>query len=73
MILVTLHIVRPHLENIAKSWDYHLDNYEVEGIFIDDMGGGHNATITKRSCHSFEYSNHQQELRGYQDNRKGKS
>ena len=48
------------------------EDEEERDVLIFDIGGWRNGTITKRECHVFEYTNHQQELSGYQDKIKAK-
>ena len=49
------------------------DEYiEQNDILIFDTGGGKNPTITRRAWTIFETTNHQQEIRGYQDTSGGK-
>ena len=45
------------------------DEKEKDAL-IFDTGGGRNGTIAKIVWHVFEYTNHQQELSGYQDKSK---
>ena len=49
-----------------------LKNQKEDNVFIFDTGRGPNRTVTEIAGHVFEYVNHQQELRGYQDKSKVK-
>ena len=49
-----------------------MDNQEENDVLVFDTGSRQNGTITERAWHVFKYTNHQQDLHGYQDNSKVK-